>query len=135
MDPCEEVGELLSAAIDDELPSSAAGTVADHLTACPSCRVEHERLMQVRSLMRSLPPRSVPPRVRTSLREAAWRRSVAARHRRFLAAAALVAAAATGGTLAVLAGNDEAAPVSVEQLVQEHLVVSDGDVFSFRSKP
>jgi anti-sigma factor RsiW len=47
MSRCEEIRELLSAKLDNELSAEESRVLAEHLSACASCRRELERLDRV----------------------------------------------------------------------------------------
>lgn len=124
MAPCDRVRELLSASLDGELPADAVGRVDEHLAGCARCREERQRLAQVRSLVRTLPTRHIPQPLRDELRATAAARDAGGRPRRVLVAASLMLAMAAGGALGVVTGDERAAPVPVDTLVIEHLLVS-----------
>lgn len=124
MAPCDRVHELLSASLDGELPADAVGLVDEHLAGCGRCREEQQRLAQVRSLVRALPTRRVPEPLRDELRATAAVRDAGSRPRRVIVAASLMLAMAAGGALGVVTGEERTAPVPVDTLVTEHLLIS-----------
>jgi len=52
---CEDVREELMALLDEELSSGQKAEVEDHLSGCPSCRKELDRLHRTLGLLASLP--------------------------------------------------------------------------------
>lgn len=60
-DACSDHEPRLSAYLDGELADGEAVEVTQHLRTCPVCDGALERLAAVRSLMRSLPVRRLPP--------------------------------------------------------------------------
>lgn len=121
---CEDVAELLSAAIDGELPPEADAAVAAHVAACARCAEDQRRLAEVRSLVRALPARQSPAAVRQNLVAAAHARQAASRPRQLAVATALLAAALAGGAVGALADGGGGSPVPVDELVTEHLATS-----------
>lgn len=124
MTTCDGVCELLSAALDGELPEDTAAAVTAHLAACACCAEEQRRLAEVRSLVRALPTRRVPDPAGEGLRSAARARERGRRGRQLAAVTALLAAVLAGGALGAAAGQDPTSSVPVDTLVGEHLVVS-----------
>lgn len=124
MAACEEVGELLSAALDGELPAEAQEAVEAHVAVCGACAAERQHLAEVRSLLRALPARQAPNPVRAELRATARAREATGRTRQLAVAVALIAAVVAGGVVGAAAGDDHGVPVPLEELVTEHLAVS-----------
>lgn len=72
---CDEVSELISAYVDDELPHDVARDVAEHLALCASCAEEHEAMQDLVASLRLAPvsyqaPDVLRARVRDALRQA-----------------------------------------------------------------
>lgn len=63
---CHDVEPALSAYLDGELDGTVQN-VRRHLDGCARCRDELDRLAAVRSLVRSMPVRRLPPTLRADL--------------------------------------------------------------------
>lgn len=99
---------------DGALDATASAAVGAHLSSCPRCAREHDRLLQLRAQARALPREVAPPpelwgaiesRIthRVGAREAWWRRPA------MLAAAALVLMTLTSaGTVLVMRARPDA---------------------------
>lgn len=126
MTGCEDVRELLSAALDGELPAETARTVHAHVVVCARCADEQQHLAEVRSLLRALPTRQTPEPVRTELFAAARAREATGRTRQLAVATALVAAVIAGGAVGITADEraERGVPVPVDDLVTEHLATN-----------
>lgn len=124
MAACEDVRELLSAALDGELPAEGQRTVDAHVAACARCAEERRHLSEVRSLLRALPARQAPDPVRAELIATARAREATSRFRQLAVAAALVAAVLAGGAVGITVGGGRGVPVPVDELVTEHLATS-----------
>jgi len=59
--------ELISAYLDGELCDEEAGAVRDHISACTSCRSEHESLRAAKALLARAPRRAMPPELMDQL--------------------------------------------------------------------
>jgi len=57
---CKEIQNLLSEFIDGELDGSNMSAIKAHMIRCPSCRSERDKLEQIGSGLRSLPPVTAP---------------------------------------------------------------------------
>ncbi|CAN5899213.1 hypothetical protein BH23ACT8_BH23ACT8_06000 [soil metagenome] len=138
---CHDVEPVLSAYLDGELDTTAP-KVRRHLDGCARCRDELDRLAAVRSLVRSMPVRRLPPTLRadlplyTSYRADHPRTSrkvspydagleqVGVRAARALAALA-VAAGLVGGAAFGLGGrpaSDAVVQVPMDAFVADHVV-------------
>jgi anti-sigma factor RsiW len=92
---CHDAGGMLDAYIDNELAPAQAAAIADHIEGCRSCRDRLAALESLGRLVRSLPYRAAPDRLRTAV-------VTAPRHARISAATLAWAAAVT---LAVALGG------------------------------
>lgn len=106
------LGDLVSALVDGELDAEEEKLANAHLDECRSCSAELSATLEMRSVLRSLPP--VGPRRPL----VAWVPAVGRRSR----AAGLVAAAAASVALLVLSGVERDSPSApqVSELVQVH---------------
>ena len=122
---CPAIRPLLSAALDGELPAAEAATVRRHLASCEGCAAEHRALGTVRTLLRSLPERTVPRAVPAA---AATRAGSQRRKLAVATAAVAVAAGLLGGTAFTLGGQPppetRTVHVPMETFVADHLVHS-----------
>ncbi|MFP3867644.1 MAG: anti-sigma factor family protein [Desulfobacteraceae bacterium] len=97
---CQDVQELLSTYVDDELPLAQKEWVRAHLAVCPACQEELTRLKQVWEALAALPDSAPPPDLvdqvvaRLPKPEAPWWRSLAL-------AASLLVGIMLGGSLGV----------------------------------
>lgn len=120
---CSAIQPLLSAVLDGELPPPEATTVRRHLDRCEACAEEHRTLGLVRSLVRSLPERSLPAELPSA---AATRAGV--QRRRLAAAGTTIAVVAglLGGTAFALGGQPppetQTVHVPIDAFVADHLV-------------
>jgi anti-sigma factor RsiW len=135
---CPAIRPLLSAALDGELPVAEADTVRRHLATCDGCATEHRALGTVRTLLRSLPERTVP----CAVSPAAAARAGSQRRRLAVASAAVaVVAGLLGGTAFTLGGQPppetRTVHVPMETFVADHLVhaVSGPDPASGQAAP
>ena len=76
MRDCKEIGEKLSAFIDNELPTQESISIQRHLLECPACAQEESSLRHIIALMDGLPDESpsgsfIPATIH---RVAAWKR-------------------------------------------------------------
>jgi RNA polymerase sigma-70 factor (ECF subfamily) len=71
---CQELDDLLSAYVDDELDRAGRKRVKDHIAACPACQEKQRDLLAVSRLLAVLvpifPPATLHPRFLNRLREA-----------------------------------------------------------------
>jgi hypothetical protein len=122
---CSAIRPLLSAAIDCELPRAETEAVARHLAACAGCRAERHGLATVRSLLRSLPERSLPEDLtgRAAGRASAQRRRLAMAGTTIAVTVGLLAGAAfsLGGQPPP---DTRTVRVPLETFVADHLVHS-----------
>jgi len=75
---CEEINDLLSAYMDNELPEEERRHVATHLDACSSCQAQLNTLKNTVSALRGLKELEVPDVVAHSLRQIAGKEPVKA---------------------------------------------------------
>ena len=61
---CEQVGEMMSARLDDRLTSAAGDALEDHLAACSSCRGERDALWSVDQFLAAAPMVAAPADLR-----------------------------------------------------------------------
>lgn len=78
---CSQVKFVLSSLVDGHVIEAERRAVMAHLEACPECACHHRQLCEVRTAIRALPARRVPPILGFSLRVTASRE--AAKRRRF----------------------------------------------------
>jgi hypothetical protein len=78
---CSQVSSLLSQLADGHLIDAERRDALAHLDTCPGCARNFEQLLEVRTAVRALPARRVPPMLALSLRVIASRES--ARRRRY----------------------------------------------------
>jgi len=64
--------QILSAYVDGQIPSAEAERIETHLSACANCRQEAENLRALKSVMKSLPRKTMPSSVIALLEEKAY---------------------------------------------------------------
>ncbi|MHB9146416.1 MAG: DUF4349 domain-containing protein [Symbiobacteriia bacterium] len=111
---CELAGELLSAYLDDELPSREALSLEKHLRVCPTCVAQLGELREMRAMLASLEDMAPPPGFHAALHRRLVAAapagtvkvaSLAAARQRRQFASRWVAAAAAAAVMAVSAGS------------------------------
>jgi anti-sigma factor RsiW len=94
---CHDASRMLNAYIDNEVPAGDAVSIAEHIQGCAECR---ERLMALESLgrlVRGIPYRTAPARLRTTIATAAPQRARSILPMYTWAAAAVLVLAVGGG--------------------------------------
>jgi anti-sigma factor RsiW len=121
-DRCQDVEPLLSGWLDGELPAATHRRVEDHVAGCDRCRADGDSLRAVRSLVRSMPVRRLPPAAQPTAPAGAAR----ADGRVVRAGMALVVAVGLlGGGAFALGGEAEDVPVvtvPMDLYVADHVV-------------
>ncbi len=77
---CHEIQELLSDYIDGLVPNGIFPLVTEHLSECPVCRNEYEKLQNILKECRNIEPVNLPPNFQSLLHESLVRE----RNKRFL---------------------------------------------------
>jgi anti-sigma factor RsiW len=124
---CVDVERDLDAYVDRELDAKSAAAVRDHLEQCPGCRGRVAERQELGRVLRSLPYRAAPDRLRARIAVPA-RRSFDVRRYAALAAAAIVLVAIGSTALLIrsrLARTDpmieEGVAAHVRSLMADHL--------------
>lgn len=138
----------LSAYLDGELSADDAAEVRLHLSQCPRCQREVERLQVLKQVLGALPERDAPVNLWVSVREqlqqprsSLWERWMESLRtlglgRRPVAAAAAVAVVLVLIAVPLVRGRLDrlrAADLGVDVYLREHVLVSSGDPFADRS--
>ena len=72
---CESFVELVTAYLEDQLPSDERSAFEEHMRLCPGCDTYLDQFRATISLLGELPEQTISPAARTSLLEAftGWR--------------------------------------------------------------
>ena len=76
---CKEIQENLEAFVDRECPRQVRKEITTHLSVCPHCLESWRQTVELRRLLRSLPPERCP----SSVRERVWTQIVEEKKKRF----------------------------------------------------
>ncbi len=117
---CHDAGRVLDAYIDAELSSADAAAVAEHVQSCAACGERLVALESLGRLVRSLPYRAAPDRLRTAI-AAAPRRARIARPAFAWPAAAMIAIALGVGALYRSTQTSRQTAALAEDVVNAHV--------------
>jgi anti-sigma factor RsiW len=130
---CHDVGRILDAYVDGELSPAEAASMADHIEGCPSCRQRLVALESLGRLVRSIPYRAAPDRLRTAI-AAAPRRARLTTPTLAWAAAAMVVVALGGAAAFNVRQTARATSLVAEDVVNRHVSALMSDrLFDVRS--
>jgi anti-sigma factor RsiW len=116
---CDDLERDLDPFIDRELTAESAAAVRDHLTTCASCRRRVAEREALGRMVRSVPYREAPDRVRAHVTRRAGRTRATRRLLTWVAAAALVVS--VGGTISLLRSVGTRGDATVAAVVDAHV--------------
>ena len=121
---CQDIGLLMSLALDQSLDESEARSLEEHLSQCSTCREEWEAMQRISQLFTDAPLMSAPPGFTDRVMQRLARRQ--ARRQRFLAGAALLVACLSLTALAL--------PETVRLLAMLWQVITEPSLLSHCAK-
>jgi predicted anti-sigma-YlaC factor YlaD len=99
MASCQDIGRLMSLALDKSLAQGEARCLEEHLRQCPTCQEEWEAMQRISRLFTDAPLMSPPPGFADRVMQRLAQRQ--ARRQRLLAGTALLVACLSLGALAL----------------------------------
>jgi anti-sigma factor RsiW len=116
---CEDLERDLDPYVDRELAADSAAAVRDHLSTCASCRRRVAEREALGRMVRSVPYREAPDRLRAHVTQRAQRTRAGRRLLTWAAAAALVVS--VGGSISMLRSVGTRGDTTVGNVVDAHV--------------